>query len=102
MSLEFNEDKSVVVIEEYNLYDFLVAIQEQVLSGYLVTNQNEYFPQSGLGSYFRVGMLASKTETPIQPEIQVKDEAVVNETVEKVAEKPAAKQTRTGSKTASK
>lgn len=80
MSIEFNEDKSVVVIEEYNMYDFLVSVQKQVLNGYRVTDQNDYFPQGGMGSYYRVGLVANK--------LAVKTEETGDAVVEEVVKKP--------------
>lgn len=85
MSIEFNEDKSVVVIEEYNMYDFLVSVQKQILNGYRVTDQNDYFPQGGMGSYYRVGLIAN----PLTVQAQVSEEGVVvDEVVTEPVKKP--------------
>ena len=93
MSVEFNEDKSIVQIEEYNLYDFLVCVQKQVLNGYRVTDQNEYFPQGGMGSFYRVGLVANPLAVPIQV---TEEGVIVDEVVTEVVKKPVAINTKPG------
>lgn len=55
MSIVFNEDKSVAVIEEYSLYEFVMSIESCHKDGYRHTTDNDYFV-SGFNGYYRCGM----------------------------------------------
>lgn len=55
MSIVYNEDKSIAVIEEYSLYDFVIAIENCHKDGYRHTTDNDYFV-TGFNGYYRCGM----------------------------------------------
>lgn len=55
MSIVFNEDKSVAVIEEYSLYEFVMSIEACHKEGYRHTTDNDYFV-TGFNGYYRCGM----------------------------------------------
>lgn len=58
----------VIYVEQYNLYDFLVAVQEAVLNGYRMSETNEHYP-SGYSGY-RVGMTKEEDVNAVQNTVE--------------------------------
>ena len=105
MSLTLREDKTIL-IEEYSLADFVLAIQKTVQAGYEISLENTNYPQ-GFSGHFTVGMVDAKgntqtsTETPLEAPTSPSKEQVTT-TVPEATDKPvtAAKTTsRTAKKT---
>lgn len=77
-------------ITAYNLYDFLLEIQNAVQQGYVLSDKNEFFPQGFVSLYTCTLVKEDKPEVEITQEItEPVKEVVANEQVKNTAGRKA-------------
>lgn len=55
------QDNGVAIIDEYSLLDYITSIQKCVQEGYVISTENEHYPQ-GMSGWYRVGMVKKDSD----------------------------------------